>query len=60
MNQTVQKVSENAHIATYVGAGGAVTFWGLQVNEWCAVVSATVAVLGFVLQCYVAYKRTRR
>lgn len=60
MNQTVGKIAENAHIATVGGGISAVTFWGLHVNEWCAIVSTAVAVAGFVLQCYMARQRNRR
>ena len=49
-----------ASVANYGGAGTAVIVWGLSLPEWAAVVSMTVAVLGFGLQVYLAARVVRR
>lgn len=56
----VQKITESAHVATYAGGGASVLFWGLQVNEVCAIVSTTVAVIGLFLQVYMAYRKHKQ
>jgi hypothetical protein len=60
MNPVVQKISDSAPIATYGGGAASVAFWGLQVNEICAIISTIVAVIGLALQIYVSWHRMRR
>lgn len=57
MHPVVQKLAENAPVATYGGGAATVAFWGLQVNEICAIISTAVAVMGLLLQAYVAFQR---
>lgn len=52
-----QKIAENAHVATYGGGAASVAFWGLHVNEICAIISTVVAVMGLILQVYLACKK---
>ena len=53
------KIDAAAQGATYGGAGSAV-FFGLQANEFAALVGATVAVLGFVVQLLHVIAKERR
>lgn len=57
---TVQKLAENANVATYGGAVASVTFWGLQVSEICAIISTLVAIIGLGLQFWVASRRIKK
>lgn len=60
MNPTIQRVADAAPVATYGGGAASVAFWGLQVNEICAIISTLVAVIGLALQIYVSWHRMRR
>lgn len=53
-------LEHTAAFTTYGGAGSAIVLWGLQLSEWGVIVSAFVAVLGFVVHCYYAHRRDRR
>jgi len=46
-------------IITYPAAGTSIMLWGLHVSELAAIVSAAAAVVGLVLQFYVARQRLR-
>lgn len=56
----ISKIADHANVATYGGGAASVAFWGLHVNEVCAIVSTVVAVLGFGLQCLMAWRRRTR
>lgn len=56
----VDAIAAHANIVTYASAATSVLFWGLHVNEICAIISTAVAVLGFGLQIYNAWQRHRR
>ena len=49
-----------AQAATYAGASAALVGSQLSLPDWAAIVSMTVACLGFVLQLYLALYRERR
>ena len=53
-------VTTVAQAATYGGAAGAVVASGLSLSQWAAIVSMTVAVLGFALQVYMASRKVRQ
>ena len=59
MNQdAIAKSAEHAApIITYAGGGASILFWGIQVNEICAIISTAVAVCGLGLQLYLAWRR---
>lgn len=42
--------ADKAHYATYTGAAGAVTLWGLHINEVAVIVSSVAALSGAVIQ----------
>jgi len=48
-----------AQTATYGGAGAAVAVHQMSLPDWAALVSMTVAVLGFLLQLYLAFRKPR-
>lgn len=58
--QTVSKIADAAPAATYGAAAGSVVFWGLQVNEICAIVSTLIAFIGLGLQFWLAMHRIRK
>jgi hypothetical protein len=58
--QAVDKITENAPAMTYTGTGASIMLWNLHVSEVCVIISTTVSVLGFALQVYLAWRRTRR
>lgn len=53
-------IDHGAQLTMYGGAGTAVTIWGLNLGEWAAVVSAGVAVLGFIVHCWAVLRKDRR
>lgn len=55
----VDMASAVAQTATLAGAGAAVTSNALSLPDWAAIVSMTVAVLGFLLQVYLAIRKMR-
>lgn len=60
MQPTLVKIAEVAPVATYGGTALSVTFWGLHINEICAIISTCIAFSGLALQIYLAWHRTRR
>ena len=52
----VDIANATAQAATYGGAVSAVASWHLSLPEWAALVSMTVAVLGFLLQVMLAIR----
>ena len=56
----VDAITAHANVATYAGAATSLVFWGLHVNEICAIISTAVAVAGLCLQIYSAIQRRRR
>lgn len=60
MQPTVLKIAEVAPIATYGGTALSVTFWGLHINEICAIISTCIAFCGLALQMYLAWHRAGR
>jgi hypothetical protein len=48
-----------AQTATYGGAGAAIMSSHLSLPDWAAIVSMTVAILGFCLQLWLAWRATR-
>lgn len=60
MDQHFVKAAEHAApIATVGGAGSTIVFWGLHVNEVCAIISTAIAAMGLALQCYLAWRKHR-
>lgn len=57
---TFKTITDNAPVVTYGGTAASVVFWGLQVNEICAIISTVIAILGLGLQFYLAMHRIRR
>ena len=55
----LSKMAEHAQVATYGGAAGTLAFWGLHINEVCAVISTAVAVIGLGLQLFGLWRRHR-
>jgi hypothetical protein len=55
-----EQLTNHAQLVTYAGTGATLVFWGLHVNEICAIVSTVVAVIGLGLQLYSAWQRRRR
>jgi len=52
-------VTTAAQAATYGGAGAAIVGSQMSLPDWAAVVSMCVAVLGFLLQVWLAVRKTR-
>lgn len=57
---TIKSISDSAPVATYSSAAASVAFWGMHVNEICAVVSTLIALIGLGLQFYLVMHRLRR
>jgi hypothetical protein len=58
VNEQVLKVAESAPVATFGGAAATLTFWGLHVNEICAIISVLIA--GLSLQIWLAFRRVKK
>lgn len=56
----VDAITAHANIVTYAGGAATLAFWGLHVNEVCAIISTAVAVIGLGLQLYGMWSRRRR
>lgn len=56
-HKVIAATLDNAAAVTLGGAGSAVMFWGLHISDIAVIVSAFAAVLGVVLQFYVAMRR---
>lgn len=57
--QAVDRISDHAPTATYVGAGGTFLGAGLHLSDVCIIITTTIAVCGFLLQCYLAFRKIR-
>lgn len=57
MNETIHT---GAKVATYGGAGTALTLFGMNMSEVAAIVAAIVALCGLVVQVISTYNRNRR
>lgn len=47
---TLTEAADKAHYVTYPAAAGAVTVWGLHINEVAAIVASVAALSGAVIQ----------
>lgn len=56
----LHKLADSGHVATYGGAGATIVFKGLHVNEVCAIISTAVAVIGLILQVYMAWRKSQQ
>lgn len=52
-------LQDRAHLATYAGASGAITLWGLHLNELGVIVSSLAALCGAVIQVLTYLDRKR-
>lgn len=60
MDQHFIKAAEHvAPVVTVGGSASTLVFWGLHVNELCAIISTAVAVMGLCLQGYLAWRKHR-
>lgn len=57
--QTIQRIADASPAATYGGTAASIVFWGLNVNEVCAILSTMIAFAGLALQFFLASKRIR-
>ena len=55
-----REVDSAAQAAMYGGSGGAVVVWGLQLSELAAIISAGVAILGFLVHLWATVRKDRR
>jgi uncharacterized membrane protein len=55
--QIADTLASHAQLVTYAGSGATLVFWGLHVNEICAVISTAVAVIGLGMQIWNAWRR---
>lgn len=57
LHRVTHAVTDNPLGVTLTGSCGAFVFWGLHVSDIAVLLSAAAAVLGVVLQFYVAMRR---
>jgi len=55
----MDKLDAPAQTAMYGGAGASIAFLGMGVNEWAAIISAAVAVIGGLYHLWVLSQRRR-
>jgi hypothetical protein len=53
-------IDTSGKAAMGIGAAGGLTVWGLQLNEWGAVVSMLVAVIGLAVHIWATLEKNRR
>ncbi len=57
--KAISAVTDNGLPITLGGSVSATVFWGLHISDVAVIVSALAAVLGVVLQFYIALRRIR-
>lgn len=60
MNPTAQRLADTAPAITVGSSAATVAFWGLQVNEICAIISTVIALIGLLLQVFLAVRRIKK